>query len=64
MRVDPVVAKIDQAKAIWAEDALTRPGDKSEFGYGKAVGIQEGLRMARIIVLQDDADEKESMKHG
>jgi hypothetical protein len=33
-----------------ASEALAKPADKSEFGYGHACGLFQGIRMSRSIL--------------
>lgn len=43
------LAKLHEAKVRHSSEALERPKDKTEFGYGQASGVYHGLLLAEQL---------------
>ena len=43
-----------------ADEGLHKPDQRTEFEYGRAVGVNHGLRLAEELLLNMLKDEKES----
>lgn len=50
MRLETILAAIDQQMAEVAKDALRAPG-KELFDYGRSVGLYAGLEQAKTIII-------------
>jgi hypothetical protein len=54
--------RLKSAQTEWSNESLTRPSDKTEFGYGRACGTLQGLKRAEQLLTQvmeeDDDDER------
>lgn len=48
--VERFIGELDAARARVAEESLTTPDDKTSFGFGRAVGRLEGLRLAEEVL--------------
>jgi hypothetical protein len=61
-----LVFKLKRMIAEQAEAALTRPSGKDPFDYGRACGVQAGLRIALAAAEADlsSDDEDEDTEHG
>lgn len=57
-----LLRKLDELQTQNARDSLTRPRDNSLFEYGRVVGIQAGLTMAKNAVSTLHEEEKAGPK--
>lgn len=58
MLVNRVLGKLRQMQAEYALDALINPNLKDAFEYGKHCGVEQGLRRAEQLILQEVEEEK------
>lgn len=59
MRIETLIQRLEDLARESATTAVGRPQDKSEFGYGFAVGQYQGLLRAKGLIdelLKEDAE--------
>lgn len=63
MKVETVLQRIEDEMAQVSRDAMERPAGRTEFEYGRAIGIYAGLDRAKelIVGLYRDADERDRL---
>lgn len=59
IRPETFVDRLKHEAAKHAHDALSQPGDRSSFEYGRACGVYAGLLMAAELVAGVYADFEE-----
>jgi hypothetical protein len=51
MRVEQFIQRIEAEQIKFARDALEKPSNRTEYGYGYAAGVYAGLKMAGDLLL-------------
>jgi len=60
VRLEDVLRCLEAKAAKVAEEALVSPPDRSEFGFGKAVGTYAGISLAKeaILAMHEEMEER------
>lgn len=61
MNVTELIKQLDDLRARTADEALSSPGGRDAFEYGRSVGVYKGLAMARAAVV-DMMEERERVQ--
>jgi hypothetical protein len=61
LAIERALDELIKAESRYSVEALSTPVDKSEFGFGQACGLFQGIRLARSILerVMNEDDEKQ-----
>jgi hypothetical protein len=57
MRLETLLQRLETEQAAMAVEALERPSGKTEFDYGRAVGLYAGIQRAKEILINTVAED-------
>lgn len=56
MRIETLLQRLEAEQSAVAVEAMERPSGKTEFDYGRVVGIYAGLQRAKEVLLNTVAE--------
>jgi hypothetical protein len=56
VRIETLLQRLEAEQSAMAVEAMERPSGKTEFDYGRAVGIYAGLQRAKEVLLNTVAE--------
>ena len=56
MRIETLLQRLEAEQSAVAVEAMERPSGKTEFDYGRAIGIYAGLQRAKEVLLNTVAE--------
>lgn len=56
MRIEYLLQRLETAQAELAREALQQPQARDEFEYGRVVGLNAGLELAKSILIETVAE--------
>lgn len=61
MRIETLLQRLEAEQSAVAVEAMERPSGKTEFDYGRVVGIYAGLQRAKEVLIETvaEADKRE-----
>lgn len=61
MRIETLLQRLEAEQSAVAVEAMERPSGKTEFDYGRVIGIYAGLQRAKEVLLNTvaEADKRE-----
>jgi hypothetical protein len=62
VKVEQFIHRLDIEQTRLAVEAVSRPSDKTDFGYGYAAGLHAGLEHAKQLLFKalEDAEKKDN----
>lgn len=61
MRIETLLQRLEAEQSAVAVEAMERPSGKTEFDYGRVIGIYAGLQRAKEVLIETvaEADKRE-----
>jgi hypothetical protein len=61
VRIETLLQRLEAEQSAVAVEAMERPSGKTEFDYGRVVGIYAGLQRAKEVLIETvaEADKRE-----
>lgn len=56
MRIETLLQRLEAEQSAVAVEAMERPSGKTEFDYGRVIGIYAGLQRAKEVLLNTVAE--------
>jgi hypothetical protein len=56
VRIETLLQRLEAEQSAVAVEAMERPSGKTEFDYGRAIGIYAGLQRAKEVLLNTVAE--------
>lgn len=56
MRIETLLQRLEAEQSAMAVEAMERPSGKTEFDYGRVIGIYAGLQRAKDILIETVAE--------
>jgi len=56
VRIETLLQRLEAEQSAMAVEAVERPSGKTEFDYGRAVGLYAGLQRAKDILIETVAE--------
>lgn len=56
MRIETLLQRLEAEQSAMAVEAMERPSGKTEFDYGRVIGIYAGLQRAKEVLLNTVAE--------
>lgn len=56
MRIETLLQRLEAEQSAVAVEAMERPSGKTEFDYGRALGIYAGLQRAKEVLIDTVAE--------
>lgn len=56
MRIETLLQRLEAEQSAVAVEAMERPSGKTEFDYGRVIGIYAGLQRAKEVLIETVAE--------